>query len=648
MYKIAKHNKCNGNNESTEKCFFDVDTVVSHQGLEDKGLSLDTAMDTLVTEGIIDMNYGGILPRLLCRIEESHRISRQSGLYFSQKAESHGNPQQKKKSIFTQEEERNYLKQSCRIENWFKVARSQTSRHAETTSEVKSPLTSVMDYINDKKQHRKVERDNYWNGIVRARDLNFSDSDKGDSVNDSCSYVDGMSTCSTGPGSGGITQEECSQQNNDSSVTLDALTGGRDGNDGIFDGLVDAMHVTDLFSKGDCCDAEGVMKQESTMNLGNSESCSPNTQMEMTGSYKINSNVAVGTPPEPQYKIEDDVCNNEIKEAGVNFKHSLSGSAGLESFNEEHGNDAHKEDDPHYYVNTTILVYGNYNLTVQCLYIISCIAKKPIKELLSNQDYQNQRYAFVEYQNTSMQHICCIKLNSAFHNNVITLDGLRDILTNKKSKCCFLENFDALRRDIQITIAKYLIKNERIVVISASFLSDVVSNVRDISFNFKAAPLDVKKMVEAASDNKFSPNVFAGLSRIAIEEYAKRARDNISAICKSLLDTSETEASHIKYYKLLVRRLVHCISFQKNSLSSRVFIEKTVTDLLPAYLEDRNMFWLDFMDNVQALGSPQLINAKPELYRLIAQRSTPLARNEDHKVVLEEIFQAMMEIVSSS
>ncbi|KAK1932667.1 hypothetical protein X943_000258 [Babesia divergens] len=629
--------------------------------------SFDRFLDVLVAERIFDVNHGDLMSRLVDRIKESSRLS-QLTPFGSQsaaaaiflKASLHKDSYRKcgVKPIFTPKETQKYLQQRHTIVDWFKRVKSAPGRRESDPQSTVDGLTCIMRYIQDVKDPKPYERDDHWNRIITGDDVKFSDSD-GDSPKSSS--VTDVGTASGGSTGSDVvespdwpTQEATLPNNNSTTIELQVEGNGRNAHNcgvisqttGMHSG--NGSHISREISNADATTCD------STSNIPYwkaDQAIYPlNVDKPMNG---VDPGVMAGGehPKSAGFPIasESSKCDDMVSE-DVSM---LSTSDELSSVPDNLAGEGYTQvsvdqsQEVSYYINPTVIFYGYSNLVTQCYYFIRNVLDKPTSELVAYPEHLRSRHAFLLWQNPCLQHICCKELSFAFSNNEITFGKLSEILLNKKSKCCVLENIDMLPKEVQVKIAKYLHKNERLFILLTRRLSHVVDSLRGIAFSFRVPSINVNLLVQAATSQKFSPNIFAGLSKNSINEHVHRAREDIHCFYHTMVALQHKRTVSIRRDTIHLKRIVHCIRFQEDSMSSKMLIKKSIQGFLPLYMRDQFMFWMDLLDEIQATCRPQLPQAKEMIYHLIAQKSATLSRVSDPRVTLEVIFQKMRHIVNS-
>ncbi|GIX62099.1 SET and mynd domain containing, putative [Babesia caballi] len=616
-------------------------------------VTFDTFLDEVVVAGVLDLNYDGVLPRLLSSIKRSCSAA-ESALFNARsnaaaiflKASIHKDSYRRCRvePIFKLQESQKYLQQRRTIVQWFKRADKTAHRRDPAAREEMNPLTRMMCYIAD-----SPRRDPYHMGD----DLVFSDSDD-QTAADSATVDAGDPGSAAAAGDTVGTQialVECSS-NKDAGHTIASQETVCYGS--VSDGEVDGLVGRHDSVKEQCPDpggssSAGMNKDTTASDISNTKAYNKTNPHDCDTSGKTsdceNVDCADLTTHEHssgdatkvhQHPTEDHTSSEPNHPAAA----STADSADAPAKDQPEG--AGRE----YFCNTSILLYGSDNLVTPCYYFIGKLLSKSMGDLVAYPDHMRSKHSFVLWQNPWLQHLCCRELRFAYLNNEVTFSKVLEVLSFKKSKCCVLENFDLLPEELQLVVTKHVHKNERLFIFLSQRISQISRVLKSFSFNFRVPPVNTDKLVEAALSQKLCPALFAGIARTSITDFASRAREDILLFYRTMVALQQKKPSSARRDTLALKRLVHCIAFQEKNLRTIAYFKETISSLLPVYTRDPSVFWLTFMEEVDVLGRPHLQEAKEEFYHLIARKSTMMAQMTDPRLSLEATFLEMMDIIN--
>ncbi|GFE52791.1 integral membrane protein protein, putative [Babesia ovis] len=612
-------------------------------------VSFEEFLEALIADRILDLNYDGILPRLVVSVRKSYSeglstpfgpLSSAAAIFL--KASQHKDTYRRNPSepIFKPHEARKYIQQRNTIIHWFKRAKEQPSRRDFPAPDPVETLVRIFNYSRYRRRDNEINADTIWNDVITGDELSFTDSDTDDTSDVHKDDADGARPSDSGE----IDSESTLVK---AEVTaLPHVTSNTTSHMNICTGSSKDPYTNGIFTshpsvKEECPDPGGSVHYTSGINddpsaidviaIGITEidRCKgENVVVEAESTSNNNSDI-----------VSPDCCRDDTVGNSTDTNGPVAINPPVEATTSE-------GEDRKYFCNTAVVFYGGANLVTACYYFIKQLVSKPISDLISYPEHLRSRHSFILWQNAHLQHICCRELMFAYSSNEITHAKLVEILTNKKSKCCVLEDIDLLPTDLQLLISKQAQKNDRPFLFLTRNIHQISLRIRSLSFTFRVPPIDVTMLIESALSSKLCPTLFAGVPRNSIVEFATRARDDLLWFYHGMINLQQKKFFSFRRDILPLKRIVHCIAFQEKNLRTIMFIKDTVTNLVPIYMRNPFIFWLDFLDEFDSVVRSNMLGTKERLHHLIAEKSTILANVPDPRTTLEATFLEMMDIVS--
>ncbi|GBE59570.1 RNase H, putative [Babesia ovata] len=598
---------------------------------QDPGVSFETFLDALVEERVLDLNYNGVLPSLIASLRRSGWYfestpfgprSKAASIFF--KASLHKESYRKcgVEPIFKPHETQKYLQRRQTIVHYFKRAKSAPPEQKPVAPNGVDYLKRTMDYMYYLPRGEGGHIDAFCNRIITGDELVFTESDPltGSDKSDADvadSAIAGTKAVEPNVGSPNVKgeygfnsatsgSESCSGFGTEGDMSQDSsVTGGTQ--ETYEDPYVIKKRRMDPFDT--YIPLISASSGDSTPNASGEHVAEPHT-----GGYLDTTCATDASSPTNDLSNDSSANLSNTGEPSCSDSGVSAGSVGASAANAS----AEKPERSHF-CNTSVIMYGRANLLTPCYYVIKQLLSKPMSELLAYPEHFRTRCSFVLWQNPCLQHLCGREIRYEYRTNEATAAKVIDILSNKKSKCCVVEDVDALPEELQLVIAKHMQKNERPFFFLSSQINRVSPVLRGFSFNFRVPPMNVDMLVERALSQKLCPGLFVGLTKKSIHEYAHRARGDVVALYCTLVSLQQKKTVSSRRDSLPLRRIVHCIAFQEKTLRTIMFIKNSVSSLASAYNRDPTIFWLEFLDEVNAVGRAELLKHREKFHHLIAQ-----------------------------
>ncbi|CDR96364.1 SET AND MYND DOMAIN CONTAINING, putative [Babesia bigemina] len=642
------------------KCLSDEEAEKTIDHHDDPGVSFETFLDALVDERVLDLKYNGVLPALIASLKRSCWFfestlfgprSKAASIFL--KASLHKESYRKcgVEPIFKPHETQKYLQKRQTIVHFFKRAKAAPPDQKPGASNSMDYLKRTMDYMYNVPNGDGEHTDAFCNRIITGDELMFSESEAvtgSDKSDADIADSDIAGNTTVGPNTE-LSKVKCDDGSNggtscvESSSGLD-YEGDMSQDSSVTGGTQETWEDSDLLKKRRMGPSDAFVECTTATQTDYIPNATVKTCTEAhIGGYKDTHRSTDASSPTADLK--NDSNSESCNTLGPSCP---AGDASTGSVDASTDSAAAEKSERSHFCNSSVIMYGRSNLMAPCYYAIRHLLSKPMSELLAYPEHFRTRYTFVLWQNPCLQHLCGREVRFAYLNNEITAAKVIEILSNKKSKCCIVEDIDVLPEELQLVIAKHMLKHDRPFFFLSSQINRVSPVLRGIAFNFRVPPMNVDMLVDKALSQQLCPGLFLGMARKNIIECANRARDDVVALYCTLVSLQQKKTVSSRRDSLPLRRIVHCIAFQEKTMRTIMFIKNSVSGLASAYNRDPTTFWLEFLDEVNAVGRAELLNVREKFYHLIAQKSTLLASMGDPRVTLESTFLEMMDMVNGT
>ncbi|EDO07703.2 hypothetical protein BBOV_III001360 [Babesia bovis T2Bo] len=608
-------------------------------------LSFETFLESLITNRILDLNYNDILPRLVASVRASHNEGMRTpfgsaspaGAVFV-KAALHTESYRPGLSgpIFKPHEARKFAAQRRAMTQWLNQKKQELpNRHIASTSKVRF-LTLMFDYLSFAPSLYETHGDMYWNGIVTGNDLHFAESDGSE---DDTQYPGETSTVPVTSQNGDgmhLMQPYYASDQSESHTNSQGCYSYTTPLEGESQNTVPLDSNTVNYACGypDYMVDISVNNTNCVSDDGNALVTKP-----VKGFWNTN-----GSPSDTYYTSIDSDMDTDVSIRGtMNSQPDDEYASADEAIivdSMEYATTGQK-----YLCNTSVIFFGGANLITACYYFIKEFTSKSFIDLIAYPDHMRSRHSFILWQNPYLQHICCRELMFALSNKEINCSKIIEILSNKKSKCCILEDFDLLSLDIQLAISKHIQRNDRPFLFLTRNLHKTPARLRAFAFTFRVPSLNTGLLINSGLSGAFCPSMFSGIPRNSIMDLAVRAKDDIAWFYQAMTNLRQKRTVSLRRDTLPLRKLVHYIAFEELNERTVYRIMVILSSLSPTYMHNQYTFWLDFCEEFDAITSVHMFDIKEGLYHIIAEKSTALANVLDPRHTIATAFLDMMNII---
>ncbi|KAK2195947.1 bifunctional SET domain superfamily/SET domain [Babesia duncani] len=301
-----------------------------------------------------------------------------------------------------------------------------------------------------------------------------------------------------------------------------------------------------------------------------------------------------------------------------------------------------------------LLLHGPGNLLASCYWLLSRVFDR---NLMSMQN--NEKFAFILRMHPKVTHICCKELHYAITNGEICLLKLKEILANRASASCILENFDALDRNWQLIISKIISKEKtKFFVITTLQLWCIEYSTRSLALCYRICPLDKGKCVDFLHEacSKFPSNgLTPHLTRLQIREIVQRSHCDIALLHKAILSARKNLNATLRKLKgipeqiVLMKKLVHFILHEELTNATISAMQKNVHSLLTvSWQSSTSAILCDLCQLIFEVGSPRVEELKCQIYDLFAETCVGKDGNNSLRLSIETLVSSLTQLLNDS
>ncbi|EKX73222.1 conserved hypothetical protein [Theileria equi strain WA] len=270
-----------------------------------------------------------------------------------------------------------------------------------------------------------------------------------------------------------------------------------------------------------------------------------------------------------------------------------------------------------------IVLHGNNNV-VGCYWLLSKVYGIDIKTLTLYPD--PLELDFILVQNRQVQHICCKIMQN--HLAYCNMSIVRDVLMNKNSKVCILENFEYLSPEFQLLTNKWLSRiSDKVYIILCNGVNNIDFRIRSFALFFRICNVNEKEFVDHIHKLclETSKNNFKGcLSRLNITEIVGRVNYDILLTYNTVSAAQKNYIAALRRLKIpnsqrFLRNLVNIIVQAKISDIISHNIDRLISDLFAEYGRCHiDSLLYDLYTNLVKVGGSDIEKIKCDIHTLMA------------------------------